>query len=36
MEYTPAEQKVLSLMKRADFKNISKNDVFLELNSTTD
>lgn len=27
MEYTPIEQDVLSLMKRTDFKNLSKNDV---------
>lgn len=27
MDYTPAEQNVLSLMDRTDFKNLSKNDV---------
>lgn len=27
MEYTPAEQRVLSMMQRTDFKNISKNDI---------
>ena len=27
MEYTPAEQRVLSMMQRADFRNISKNDI---------
>lgn len=27
MIYTPAEKNILSLMKRTDFKNISKNDI---------
>ena len=27
MEYTPVEQRVLSMMQRTDFKNISKNDI---------
>ena len=27
MEYTPAEQRILSMMQRADFRNISKNDI---------
>lgn len=27
MDYTPAEQNVLSLMNRTNFKNLSKNDV---------
>lgn len=27
MEYTLKEQEVLELMKRTDFKNLSKNDV---------
>ena len=27
MEYTPMEKEVLSIMKRTDFKNLSKMDV---------
>lgn len=27
MEYTPVEKDVLSMMNRADFKNLSKNDI---------
>ena len=27
MEYTPIERDILSIMKRTDFKNLSKNDV---------
>lgn len=27
MEYTPVEQDVLDLMKRTDFKNISKGEI---------
>ena len=27
MEYTDDEHKILSIMKRTDFKNISKSDV---------
>lgn len=27
MEYTPVEQQALEMMKRTDFKNLSKNDV---------
>ena len=30
MEYTPTEQDVLDLMKRTDFKNISKGEIIFD------